>query len=474
MKNTKKNFFDAIKKTVLLAVPITSFRVVGTANAFFSMLLIATLGKTELAACALINTVQTTINVTGWSILFAVSTLAGYHLGKGSDIDIGRVFRQGIVASVILGIPMTIIYWYADQILYFFGEDKSLIEIVRPYFHVLAFNALPSMFYATFVQFITGVGKPKVAIYFAVLNLAFLLLPSYLLVYGKFGLPKLGMIGVAYSMIFVYVASTTIAIWYLFLNKSYRKFRIFICSFELEHLKKIFKIGFPISIQIASELSAFAFAVIIVGWIGQSSLAATQILNQLNMIMIMGPYGISLASNVLISQAFGKRDMKSIRMLGNAGILSGVVFTSIIALIYFIFPKNLIAIYSINLNDLSNAQIINIAILLFFIGGFSQIFDGIRNIIIGALRGLQDTIMPMWYGIIACWIIGVPLGYLLGIKLNYGAPGIIAAFLISWIVCTTLLIIRFIKKPRCMTVILINCHRDHKNTQKIISLISKK
>ena len=189
-----------------------------------------------------------------------------------------------------------------------------------------------------------------------------------------------------------------------------------------------------------------------VGWIGQSSLAATQIINQLNMIMIMGPYGISLASNILISKALGEGSTNSLRVYGNAGIFVGIIFTSIIAVIYLIFPKNLISLYSIDLNDPSNVEIINIAIILFFIGSISQIFDGIRNIIIGSLRGLQDTIIPMWYGVLSCWIIGAPFGYLLGIKFNYGAIGIGFAFLVSWVICTILLLIRFYKKTAIQVI----------------------
>lgn len=249
-------------------------------------------------------------------------------------------------------------------------------------------------------------------------------------------------------MIFVFCVSFVIAIIYLLMNKHYKKFQLFRFNkdFGFELLQKIFKIGVPISIQIASELSAFTFSIFMVGWLGQVPLAATQIINQLNMIMIMGPYGISLASNVLISQDFGKGDKNSIRTLGNASMFTGFVFTAIVAMFYIAFPEQFISLYSVNISNPANLTLIKIATLLFFIGAFSQIFDGIRNIVIGSLRGLQDTVTPMWYGIISCWFVGIPLCYLLGIEFKFGAPGISMAFLVSWLICSIFLIARFYNK----------------------------
>lgn len=441
---------NACKETTRFSLPLIGFRTVVSINSFFAMLLIAALGRRELAACALVNSIQITLNITGWSILFAISIVVGYVFGQGKISDLGKVLRQGCIIGLILSVPTILLFWHVGSILRIFGQDENLIVLIEPYFRILAFGVLPGMLYISFVQFMTGIGKPRIMLYFSLINVFFLLLPGYLLMFGKMGLPKLGMMGMAYANTLVMWLAFFMALIYLLANKSCRKYQIFRLPSreELFYFKKILKIGIPMSIQIASELSAFAFSVIIVGWLGQTALAAAQIVNQMNMIVIMGPYGISMASSVLVGQAFGRGDKHAVRAYSSAGLIVGLVCTTIIALGYFVFPREIISFYSVDTNDPANFTLVHLATILFLIVAFSQLFDGLRNIATGALRGFHDSVTPMWIGVAASWLIGIPLSYWLGIKLDFGVKGVSFAFLIAWIFGAVLLINRLYRKTK--------------------------
>lgn len=444
MLEKKLTLKTACKETMLFSLPLIGFRTIAAITSFIGMLLIASLGHKELAASALVTPIQITINVTGWSIIFAVAIIVGHIFGAGKIEDLGKVLRQGWLIGIILTIPIMVIFWYVGPILHFLGQDETLIKLVRPYFRVLAFSVLPGMLYINFTQFVTGIGKQKVILYFSVLSIVSIVAVGYPLLFGKLGLPRLGMIGMAYSNVVSFSLACIISFLYLWFNPYYKQFKIFKLSFnDFHYLKQILKLGIPMSIQWVTELLAFSFSAIMVGWINQASLAAAQIINQVNTIMIMCPFGIAQAASVLIGQAQGRGDKNAGKIYGNAAFLVGLACTIITAFLYCLFPQWFISLFSVDINNPANELTVHIATILFYIVALSQIFDGIRNIITGALRGYKDSAIPMWIGTTATWLIAIPSSYLLGIKLHGGAPGISLAFLIAWIITIPFLVKRF-------------------------------
>jgi len=434
---------------MFFSLPLIGFRVVATITSFIGMLMIATLGHRELAASALVTPIQITLNVTGWSVIFAVAIVVGHVFGQGKIADLGKVLRQGWLIGAVLTIPLMIIFWEIGPLLRLFGQDETLVQLVQPFFRVLAFGVLPGMFHMNFIQFITGIGKPKIILYFSMLSIVSVLAIGYPLLFGKFGFPRLGMQGIAYSNVVSMWLACIVSFIYLLINPRYKQFKIFQLAFnDIHYLKQILKIGIPMSVQFVTELLAFSFSAIMVGWINQASLAASQIINQINMIMIMASFSVAQTASVLIGQAQGRGDKHASKIYGSATFLVGLGFAIIIAILYYLLPKRFIGLFSVDITNPTNAATVHIAITLFYIIAVAQIFDSVRNIVTGALRGLKDSMMPMWIGIGAAWIIGIPGGYFLGIKLHGGAPAISFAFLIAWLLATPPLVWRFYHKVR--------------------------
>jgi multidrug resistance protein, MATE family len=439
----------ACKDTVIFSLPLIGFRSIATISTFIGMLLVASLGHRELAASALVTPIQITINITAWSIIFALPIVAGHAFGAQKFEDIGKILRQSWLVGIILTIPTMLIYWYIGPILRLLGQDPSLVDLAQPYFRVLALGVLPSMFYINFTQFVTGIGKPKIILFFSLLGIVSIVAIAYPLLFGKFGFPRLGMIGMAYSNVAAFCLASIISFIYLALSPHYKPFKIFKLSFnDFHYLKQLLQIGVPMSIQFVTEMLAFSFSIIIIGWINQASLAAAQIINQLNSIFIMCPFGIAQTASVLIGHAQGRGDKHASKTYGTASLLIGLVCSIIIALVYCLFPHWFISLFSVDISDAKNALTIQIAITLFYILAISQIGDSVRNITAGALRGFKDSATPMWVNAGAAWIVGIPGGYWLSIKLHMGAPGMCLAFLIAWFAAVPILLKRFYAKAK--------------------------
>jgi MATE family multidrug resistance protein len=158
--------------------------------------------------------------------------------------------------------------------------------------------------------------------------------------------------------------------------------------------------------------------------------------------MIMGAFGIQQATSVLVGRSLGKGDRLAIKIYSQAGLLIGLMLAMIVALIYWFCPKIIISFFSVDIHDPANTLLIKITVIQFLINSFSMLFDNLRNIATGALRGLHDTATPMWIGIIASWGIAIPVGYLLGFTFHLGIAGIASGFLCAWLLGASLLIKR--------------------------------
>ncbi|MCK4608070.1 MAG: MATE family efflux transporter [Gammaproteobacteria bacterium] len=442
------NLITAAKQIVRLSVPVVGAQLVSAVNSFVAMLLVAKLGRTQLAAGALLTSIQMTLSFIGWSTLNSIGIETGRMFGAKNHNELGNILRQGWILGTLLGLILMPAFWYMGPILRLCGQSTQIVQLLTPYFHILTWSVLPGMWYVCFLQFVTGISKPNILLYISTISLALLLIPGYGLLFGKFGLPKLGMNGMAYANIFMYWATCLLGFGYLAVNKFCKNCCIFRLNkiTDFHHLKTLFKIGYPISLQYAGELIAFSAATIIIGWLGITALAAQQIVVQLGFLIIITPYGIGQVSGILISQSLGKTDNHKVRYYGEAGMLLGLIFALMVAAIYYFFPDILIRCFSVQITSHANKELIGITRKLLIVVAVAQIFDSVKNVATGALRGFKDTQTPMWLGIIFSWLVSLPIGYALGFKLHLGVIGVRMGFVIGFLFCALLLIYRFYQR----------------------------
>lgn len=430
------NLFEAIIKIVKFASPISAGALVNMVASFVAMLFVAQLGKFHLAAAALATTTFMTIMTISITIFYAVSILISHCLGQEkSHAEIGNIVKNGFWLAIILFIPNCIVLWNINKVLLLFGQDQQLILLSVPYFHYAALSMLPTLICAVILQFYTGIGKPKFTLIVTLINLPMMILLSYILIFGKFGFPQMGLAGVTCAGLIVQSALTIGLLFYLFLTDSVKHYQLFSGQLlpNMSISKHIFKLGFPIGIQFGGELAALTVSTYMMGLFGVVALAASQIVSQYSLLIIMITLGLSQAVSVLTSNAYGQHDFISIKKYMTAAMIILCILFVIITLLFVSIPTVLIRPY-INIFDPSNDALIHLTIIFFIIEAVFLLVDGMRNLFSSVLRGLHDSKTPMHAGIICLWLISLPVSYYVGFHMSDSPIGLRIGFMSGFLI----------------------------------------
>ena len=202
---------------------------------------------------------------------------------------------------------------------------------------------------------------------------------------------------------------------------------------------KLIKIGVPTGFQFIFEVGAFSAAAIMMGWIGVTALAAHQIAINLASISYMMASGLSTAAMVRVGNQLGRKDIKTLREAGFTAFVMVAIFMSVSAVIFILFREFLPSLY------IDDVSVIQMSATLLVIAGFFQLSDGIQVVGLGALRGMSDVRVPTIVTLIAYWVIGLPLGYILAFSLGMQEIGIWVGLLIGLTVTGIMLLYRFHK-----------------------------
>lgn len=416
---------QATKKIVPLALTMAGTQFLTVASGFLCMIMLSRLGHQVLAASALMISTQVAIMVIGMSLLFSLSLMVGHAYGAKNFSAIGNFMQIGWTLALILSIPMMTLFWFISPILLHFGQPPQLIPIVQQFFHTYIFAVLPFLIAICNQQLCFGTHQQRIVVVTSMLSIVVLLTVAYILIFGKLGAPALGVAGLGYAM----TAQGWFSVIFMFIvlskRESFKKFDLF--SYRVHknwgNLRQMFKIGWPMSLQMSAEMVCLFVTAIMVGWIGTNALAAYQIVNQFMFLIVVPVFALSQASGIAVGQARGAQQFSEIKNLGYASMRIALIWSFTAALLFILFPR-LLASFYINIHDPNNAVTLNITIWVFLIMAFSQTFDSLRNVMTGALRGLFDTRYPMLIGILALWIIGIPLSYTFAFVLHWGIYGI--------------------------------------------------
>lgn len=437
---------QVLYKVAAFSLPISAAGMVNILSTFIATMMLARLGQAQLAAGALAVGTFITFNASLTSVFYAVGILIGYNRGQGGDnIAIGKTVRNGMWLAVFFTVPFAFILWHVDKLLLLVGEEAQLVDITRGYFHFAAFALLPNMLSVIVAQFFAGIGNSRFSFYVSFAMLPLVVIISYVLVLGNFGFPVMGLSGISCATL---VAQTLLLFFVLLmmtLRGTLQKYHFFTHTFlpDLATCKSIFTLGFPIGMQFGGEIAAMTTATYMMGHFGETPLAALQVVGQYTMFIVMIFLGLTQSLSILISEAFGGRDIDMVQRYQHSALLIFGFVCVVLAIFFLGFPNALIHFY---MGETTNEQFNYYARIFFALNFFFLMFDGIRNILSGALRGLHDSRVPMRIGIIALWIMSIPLSYLMGFSFHGGPIGLRVGFLLGIIYCAFWLWMRYRRK----------------------------
>ena len=289
-----------------------------------------------------------------------------------------------------------------------------------------------------------SVNRPEPGLWITLAAIPLNTLLAYALIYGAFGLPRLEMFGAGLATTIVDTGMCVAGVWVCYACRPFKKYRIlgrfWVMDWPL--FGRLLAVGAPISGTMMFEFGVFAAAAILMGWLGTTELAAHQIAVTTASIIFMVPFGVSMAATVRVGHAVGRRDVAATRRAGLAAVALGAAFMAAMTLI-IVATRSAIPLFFLGFGTDAADPTLRLAALLLAVGSTFFIADGMQTVTAGALRGLNDTRMPLLFAAICFWAIGFTACWLLGFTLHLGAVGIWIGLSIGLVAYAVLLVWRF-------------------------------
>ena len=429
-----KNYASLLK----LAVPIIIGQLGGIITGLADTIMVGQHSTAELAASSFVNNVLNTFIIFGTGFSFALTPLVGENLARDKRYVVSAWLKNGIVANLLLSIVLvgilTLIYFNVERM----GQPAELYPLIKPYFLISMISIIFIMLANSFRQFVEGITDPSVSMWILVIGNALNIFGNYVLIYGKFGCPEMGLMGAGYSTLISRVFMFVMFVLVFLLRPSYKAYRRgFMRMWVLPNrLKRVTKLGLPIAFQQGLEAATFSLTAIMVGWIGSVELAAHQVVIAISTISFTTYLGLGSATAIRTSFYKGAKDWDQVRKTTFAGIHMGIIVSTITCIALFAFRNQISFVFS------DDPQVATIVIMLLPILMLYQYVDGAQIVLANSLRGLADVKPIMWISFITNFLIAIPAGYLLGFPFGMGIEGIWLAYPIGFVFSVILLGIR--------------------------------
>ncbi|MCC6780675.1 MAG: MATE family efflux transporter [Hyphomicrobiales bacterium] len=431
--------------TIRLAWPMALTQLGQIAMMTTDLALIGRLGGTAVAAVGLAQLIQFCGFALGMGLVSAVAALAAQAYGARDPRLVRRSLRVGLWASVLLGIPVNIVQLvWGEDILLAAGQSPDSSSLAARYLMGLAWSMLPAWCYIALRNFMGAVNRPEPALWITLAAIPINALLAYALINGTAGLPRLDLLGAGIATTAVNIMMCVAAVAVCYLCRPFKKYRILgnFWRADWKLMRRLVAIGLPISGAMILEWGLFSSAALLVGWIGHAALAAHQIALQVATVLFMIPFGISLAATVRVGHAMGRGDTPAARRAGFIAVVLGAVTMLTITLL-IVLTRHQIPFLFLGGDDSANAAIAELTATLLLVGATFFVTDAAQGIAAGALRGLNDTRVPMALAAISFWLIGYSSCYGLAFPAGLGALGVWIGFSLSVASFALLLIRRF-------------------------------
>ena len=448
---TRAAWWREICATLSLAWPIVLANIAQTAMPTTDVILIGRLGPDALAAAALATNLFFAFAFFGIGIVTATAPMIARELGRNrhSVRDIRRTFRQGLWMAVIVSVPIWVVLWHAETILVSLGQEPDLAATAGLYMRALQWSILPFLLYVVVRALLSAMERPMSALWVGLAAIILNGLAGYTLIYGSFGFPRLGLIGAGIATTFSSTALFAGLALYLLVDRRFRRYHFFgrFWRADLARFAEFWRLGLPIGMAHAFEVTIFNVAALMMGLIGSDSLAAYAVALQIATLTFMVPLGLNQAVTVRVGRAYGAGDRDGMRRAGWSAYVLGIAFMSMTAMLMLFAPRLLVSAF-LDLNDPANAAVIGLAVTFLAFAALFQVFDGAQAIGAGMLRGLHDTRVPMVFAAVGFWGIGLPLGAVLGFATTLSGVGIWIGLAAGLASVATLMTVRWIMRER--------------------------
>jgi multidrug resistance protein, MATE family len=434
-----EEYREHFRKNFLLAYPVVLSQLGHILVSVFDSLMVGQIGTIPLAAASLGNSIFTITLVFGLGVSYSITPLIAAADGRRNVTRISLLLLNGLFSNLLLGIVLFGAGYVLSPYITWLNQPEEVVRQAIPYINILFLSMVPLMVFQAFRQFAEGLSLTKQAMYISILANGLNIVLNYILIFGKLGFEPMGLVGAGWATLISRVIMALMMGGWVLYAKQFATFHRFLTFRHLSfvHMYHIFKLGLPISGQMVFEMGAFSFSAIMIGWLGARELAAHQIAINVASVTYMMASGIAAAATIRVGNQKGLRNFRAMRMAGNSSFAMGVVFMIASGLLMIVGRNFIPSLY------IDDPAVIEMASMLMIIAALFQISDGVQVVGLGALRGLEDVRVPGLISLIAYWVIGLPVGYVLCFKAGFGVSGVWTGLLVGLSVAAILLLWRF-------------------------------
>lgn len=413
-----------IREILRIGLPIMLGQACVIILAFADNIMIGWHSVDELAASSFVNNVMNLFILTELGFATGMTPMIGADNGTGNIKGIGITVKNGLMTNGIIGgisiILLTIIYFCLDH----FGQAPELMPYIKPYFAIIGISTLFALGFNVLKQFTDGICRPMISMTLLMIGNLLNIFGNWVLIYGKLGFPEMGLTGAGISTLVSRALILLVFVVFIFkskkMNEYARAFKEALLS--RSEMKTVFKMGYPVGIQMALESSTFTFAAVMAGWLGVIQLAAHQVVITISQLFFLMMQGLSFAVSILVSNAFGRKDLGSVREYARKGYFMTLGISATLSALLYCFRYQAAGIFT------DSPEVSAMAVSLFFLLFAYQFGDGLQLCFANVLRGIQDVKPIMYAAFVSYYLIAIPSAYVLGFKTSLGIRGIWLGF----------------------------------------------
>lgn len=413
-----------IREILKIGLPIMLGQACVIILAFADNIMIGWHSVDELAASSFVNNVMNLFILTELGFATGMTPMIGADNGTGNIKGIGITVKNGLMTNGIIGgisiILLTIIYFCLDH----FGQAPALMPYIKPYFAIIGTSTLFALGFNVLKQFTDGICRPMISMTLLMIGNLLNIFGNWVLIYGKLGFPEMGLTGAGISTLVSRALILLVFVVFIFKSKKMNEYARAIKEALLSRgeMKTVFKMGYPVGIQMALESSTFTFAAVMAGWLGVIQLAAHQVVITISQLFFLMMQGLSFAVSILVSNAFGRKDLGSVREYARKGYFMTLGISATLSALLYCFRYQAAGIFT------DSPEVSAMAVSLFFLLFAYQFGDGLQLCFANVLRGIQDVRPIMYAAFVSYYLIAIPSAYVLGFKTSLGIHGIWLGF----------------------------------------------
>lgn len=403
-----------------LAVPVVLAELGWMTMGLVDTLMVGRIGPEAIGAVGIGTSLFMGVCIFAMGLLLGLDTLVAQAFGAGRLDDCHRWLVHGVVLSLLLSAPITLVVLALSASLSRWGLHPTVLALTQPYLDVLAWSIPPLLLYTSFRRYLQGMGVVRPVMIALLLANIMNVVVNWILIFGHLGAPALGVRGSAWATVAARVAMALVLLGVILYREHGRRPGLFESSFRIDAswMRALVKLGFPAAGQVTLEVGVFAAATALAGRLAPISLAAHQIAINFIAFTFMVPLGIASAGAVRVGHAVGRRDAAGAARAGWTALLFGSAFMATAAAAFILIPRPLLEPFT------TDSAVISIGVSLLWVGAVFQLFDGLQVVATGVLRGAGDTRSPMLWNLAGHWFIGLPLGYSLCFLFGFGVVGL--------------------------------------------------